>query len=105
MAKPWDDPEERLNKKIRKIGRTGAYALGGSIGLWLVSLFFPKEEGHEKITDMMSDIALLLSVYGIILFIGIIFKRKRAPIINLLMTWIIIPTWIAYLFMSASGRL
>ena len=101
--KPWDDPEEKLNKKLRKIGRSAAYALGGAIGLWLVSAFFPKEEGHEKITTIMNDIALMLTIYGLVLLLGIILKKKHAPIINIIMTWIIAPAWIASIFLSAKG--
>lgn len=103
LEKPWDDPEEKLNKKLRKIGRTAAYALGGAIGLWVIGAIFPKEDGMDKIIDIMGDIALMLVVYGIVLLAGVVFKKKLAPIINMVMTWIVVPTWIAYLFMAAQG--
>ncbi len=103
VGKPWDDPEEKLNKKLRKIGRTAAYAIGGAIGLGVIGAIFPKEDSLEKITDIMGDITLMLIVYGLILLASIIFKKKLAPIINIIMTWIIVPAWIAYLFMTASG--
>ena len=103
MPKPWDDPEEKLNKKLRKIGRTAAYSIGGAIGLFLVKALFPKEEGHEKITGMMGDIVLVLIVYGAVLLLALILKKKLAPIIAMLMTWIIVPSWLTYLFMNASN--
>ena len=105
MSKPWDDPEEKFEKKIRKIGRTGAYAIGGSIGLWIILALFPKEEGHEKITGVIDNVVFMLFVYGCILFGAIIFKRRKAPLVNLLTTWIIIPSWLAYTLLKASGRL
>lgn len=104
MGKPWDDPEEKLNKKLRKIGRNAAYGIGGGIGLLLIKMFFPKEDGHEKITDIMGDLILMLFVYGAVLLLAIIFKKKLAPLIAMLMTWVIVPSWLAYLFMNASGN-
>ena len=103
MGKPWDDPEEKLNKKLRKIGRSAAYALGGAIGLFIIKAFFPKEEGQEKITDIMGDIVLVLFVYGAILLLALIFKKKRAPLVASLMTWLVIPSWLVYIFTNAQG--
>ena len=80
MSKPWDDPEEKFEKKIRKIGRTGAYAIGGSIGLWIILAIFPKEEGHEKITGVIDNVVFMLFVYGCILFGAIIFKRQKSGV-------------------------
>ena len=105
VKKPWEDPEEKFNKKIRKIGRNAAYAFGGSTGLWLLAAFYPKEEGSEKITHIISNISLILFIYGTILIAAIITKKKLAPAIYLFVTWIIMPIWIGYLFMQASGKL
>ena len=103
MNKPWDDPEEKLNKKLRKIGRSASYAMGGAIGLWIIKLFFPKESGHDKITNIIGDIIPVLFVYGAVLLAALIFKKKLAPIISSTMTWLIVPGWLAYIFMNASG--
>ena len=60
MPKPWDDPEKKLNKKLRNIGRSAAYALGGGVGLLIIKALFPKEDGNDKITGMIGDIVLIL---------------------------------------------
>lgn len=102
--KPWDDPEEKLNKKIRKVGRSAAYAIGGGLGLFIIKVLFPKEEGHEKITDMIGDIVTVLIVYGAVLLLSVIFKKKLAPLVASIMTWLIVPSWLIYLFMNASSN-
>jgi len=82
MGKPWDDPEEKLNKKIRKIGRNAAYGIGGSIGIFLIATLYPKEEGSEYIVKIMNDFALVMFVYAATLLAALIFQRKRSPLIN-----------------------
>ena len=106
MPKPWDDPEEKLNKKLRKIGRNAAYGIGGAIGIFLIATLYPKEEGAETQTmiEVMNDFSLVMFVYAAILLGGLIFQRKRAPLINMLMTWFIIPSWIVVLVLEHTGR-
>ena len=103
MGKPWDDPEEKLNKKLRKIGRNAAYAYGGAIGLFLLKSLYPKEEGHEKITDVMGDISLMLVMYANVIILTVLFKKKLTPLVASLMTWLVIPAWLIYIFKNAQG--
>jgi len=103
MGKPWDDPEEKLNKKLKKIGRNAAYAMGAAIGIFLIAALYPKEEGSEHIASIMGDFSLVLFVHGAVLLAALIFIRKRAPLIGGLMSWLITPGWIGYLIMQYSG--
>jgi len=103
-TKPWDDPEEKLNKKIRKIGRNAAYGIGGAVGIFLIAALYPKEEGSENIVKIMNDFSLVLFVYAATLLLAIILKKKYAPIINMLMTWFIIPGWIVSLVMQHANH-
>jgi len=102
MGKPWDDPEEKLNKKLRKIGRNAAYAIGAAIGIFIISALYPKEEGSENIASIMGDFSLILFVHGAVLLAALVFIRKRASIIGGLMSWLITPSWIGYLIMQYS---
>ena len=103
-TKPWENPEEKLNKKIRKIGRNAAYSIGGAIGIFLIATFYPKEEGSQKIVEIMKDFSLVMFVYAITLLAVIIFQKKRAPLVNMAMTWFIIPSWIVYLVLQHTGQ-
>lgn len=103
MGKPWDDPEEKFNKKLRKIGRNAAYAIGVSIGIFIIAVLYPKEEGSENIASIMADFSLVLFIHGGVLLVGLIFARKRALLIAALMLWLITPSWILYLVLQYSG--
>ncbi|MFK7839470.1 MAG: hypothetical protein AB8B83_03990 [Bdellovibrionales bacterium] len=98
--KPWDDPEEKLNKKIRKIARNAAYSIGAAIGIFLIAAIYPKEDGSETISKVMNEFSTVMAVYAAILLGSIILKKKYAPIISTLMTWVIMPTWIGYLVLQ-----
>lgn len=96
----WDEEEQntRKAKKIRRIGRSGAYGLGGGIGLWFMNSIYPYEEGAEKMAELFGYIAMVLLFYGVVTLASIIFKRKLVTKINMLMVWFIIPTAVIMIF-------
>lgn len=99
----WTPSEEKKQKKFMKIGRNGALAFGCGLGLWLMKLFYPQHEGAEKIADLFGETGLILLVYGAIVVAALILKREAAPAVNFFMSWIIVPAWLLYLLVTASG--
>ncbi len=97
----FGDPEERLNKKVRRCTRNAVFAVGIGIGLFLLKTFYPDQEGAEHITKLFGTISLCLIFYGGVLLAAIIFKRELAPPLNTLLTWFILPTYLFYVFAGA----
>ncbi len=92
------NPEERRTRKIRRIARSGAYALGGGIGLWFMNALYPYEESAEKIAALFGWVSVLLIGYGMTSLACVQFKKNLAIPVNLLMVWIILPTALFYIF-------
>lgn len=92
------NPEERRARKIRQIARSGAYALGGGIGLWFMNALYPYEKSAEKIASLFGWVATLLVGYGIITLSCVLFKKNLAIPVSLLMMWIVLPTTLFLIF-------
>lgn len=100
-----DDPEEKLQKKRRKCAKNAAYAIGGAIGLWVLKTIWPEKEGAEKITEIFAGLGWCLLAYGLVVLATMMFKREWALHVNALMTWLIVPGWVAVLLIRAAGGL
>lgn len=98
----WDSPEERHRKKIRKAGKGAATALGGGVALWVFSMIYPKHDEAEPIAALLGDLSVALMLYGIAILACILFKEKVALKFNALLTWLALPSYVAYLFMNAA---
>jgi hypothetical protein len=94
----FEDPEERRARKIRKIARSGAYAIGGGAGMWFLNALYPYEESAEKIASLFGWIGTLLMVYGLISLASVIFKKNLAIPVNILMSWVIVPGALVFIF-------
>ncbi|MGB4057916.1 MAG: hypothetical protein WBK77_07515 [Alphaproteobacteria bacterium] len=94
----FEDPEQRQNRKIRKIARNGAFALGGGVGLWFMNALYPYEKEAENMASLFGYVAMLLIAYGIIVLPCIIFKRKLAVPVNALMVWLVLPALLFMIF-------
>jgi hypothetical protein len=94
----WNDPEERLNKKVRKAARNGAFAIGGGVGLFFMGMLYPHEEGADHIARLFSNLALVMILYGAVMLATVMFRRRLVPPMNFLMTWLVLPTLILFLF-------
>lgn len=99
----WNDPEQKREKKQMKCAKNAAFAVGGGVGLWLLSVFYPEKEGAEHITRLFSDLALCLVVYGLVVLAVLIFRREWALRVNALFTWIVIPSYVVVSLMNAWG--
>ncbi len=94
----FEDPEAKRNKKINKVARNGAYALGVGVGLWFMNALYPYEKEAENIASLFGYIALVLLVYGLISLATVMFKRNIAIPVNMLMVWLVLPTAIIMIF-------
>ena len=94
----FPDPEERLNKKVRKAARNGALSVGGGVGLFFMGMLYPHEEGADHIAKLFSNLALVMILYGVVMLVTVMFRRRLVPPMNLVMTWVVLPTLILFLF-------
>lgn len=97
----WDDPEERLNKKISKAARNGAFSVGGGVGLFFMGMLYPHEEGADHIATLFSNLSVVMIFYGVVMLATVMFKRKLVPPVNFVMTWFVLPTLVLFLFSRA----
>lgn len=97
----WQDTEQRLNKKVRKAARNGAFSVGGGIGLWFMGMLYPHEEGANHIASLFTNLAMVTILYGGVMLATVLFKRKLVPPMNTVMTWFVLPTLILFLFSQA----
>lgn len=97
----WDDPEQRLNKKVRKAARNGALSVGGGVGFFFMGVLYPHEEGADHIASLFTNLALVMIFYGAVMLATVMFKRKLVPPMNFLMTWLVLPSLILFLFSHA----
>lgn len=97
----WEDAEQRLNKKVRKAARNGAFSVGGGVGLWFMGMLYPHEEGANHIASLFTNLAMVMILYGIVMLATVMFRRKLVPSMNLVMTWFVLPTLILFLFSQA----
>lgn len=96
----FGDPEEKREKKIRKIMRNAAFAVGGGVGLWLLNALYPYEKEAENMARLFGSIAGVLIAYGLVMVGVVMVKRKLAIPVNLFMIWIVLPTVVLMLFMK-----
>jgi hypothetical protein len=99
----FDDPEEKLKKKQRKCAKNASYAVGGALGLFGLQALWPEKEGAEVITDMFGGLAVCLLVYGLSVLIVMALRRDMALKVNALMTWLVVPIWVAALLVRAAN--
>ena len=97
----FSDREEKADRKINKIIKSGCYAIGGGVGLWFMYALYPREQGAESIAALFGNVAAVLGLYGVIILAVAVFKRDWAIIVNKLMVWIVLPTIIFILFMNS----
>ena len=96
----WHDEEEKKAKKFRKITKNSAYSVGGGIGLWLLSVFLPKEEGSEKILPLIWDLGTAFFVFGMLILVTVAFKRDWTLRMHRLLSWLILPSWVIMLIID-----
>jgi hypothetical protein len=94
------DPEARAEKKLYRMGKNGAYAIGGAIGCWFLKFLYPHPEGSERITLILGPLGWLLLAYGITILGIIVVKKELALMINLLFIGGIIPGGLIYIFIT-----
>ncbi len=96
----WHDEEEKKAKKFRKVAKSAAYSVGGGIGLWLLSIFLPDQEGSEKIIPLLWDLGTALFVFGGVVLATIVLKRDWTFPMHMLLSWLILPSWIIMLIID-----
>src|SRR3982750_3830899 len=84
------EAEERLDKKLRRILRNSGWSAGLGAGLLLVHLFFPGDQAGST-NRAFAEFGAVFFAYGVSQLIAVIFLRKLATKINLLLTYLLLP--------------
>ncbi len=94
----FEDPEARRNKKINKVARNGAYAVGGGVGLLFMNALYPYDPSAEKIASLFGYVSLLLIGYGALTLACVMFRRNLAIPLNIFMVWLVLPAALVMIF-------
>jgi hypothetical protein len=95
-----NDSDPKFEKKIFKIGRTAAYSIGGAIGCWFLNLIYPYPEDARHIAAVLGAMAWVLLGYGALMLGLILLNKRLAPLVNLVMIAIVIPSAVLYILMA-----
>lgn len=96
------EKERARDKKIAKIMKRSAIAVGAGLGLFFLTFILPEISDREKMTAMkslLSHTGLSVAGYGGIMTMVVFFLRPRALMADGLMNWLIVPTyalWFAF---------
>lgn len=86
------DPEEKLQKKQRRIIRTSVWSIGLGLGLLAARMIAPLFAGEsEAASSGFSAFGFALTGYGAAQLIAIVFMRRHAPLVCSVITYIIMP--------------
>ncbi|MCC7304706.1 MAG: hypothetical protein IT558_00435 [Alphaproteobacteria bacterium] len=96
----WGDPEQRQEKKLFRIGRRAAYAVGAGVGAWFLKYLYPRPEEADHIAAMLGPLGWVLIIYAVIIMAFIILKKELAPMIDMIMMWLVVPALLFYIFMN-----
>ena len=96
----WDDPEKRQEKRLFRIGKNAAYAIGGGLGSWFMGLVYPHTEEGNRIAAMFGPLGWLLIIYGVIMLAFLVLKKNFAPAANFLFIAFVIPAGLFYIFVT-----
>ncbi len=94
-------PEEKREKKIRRIARNGSYGLGGGAGLWFLNALYPHEKEADHVAALFGQLALVMILYGAVTLATVLFKKEWAGRVHFLLLWVILPTLLVVLFTKA----
>lgn len=92
-----DDSEER---RIYKIGKGAAYAIGGGLGMWGMKLFYPHPEGSDRLTSVLGSAGWVLIIYGIIMLTVIVARQRWTVPVYRVLFWLVIPACLYYIFVN-----
>ncbi len=94
--------ELKKEKKINKLLKKSAWAIGAGIGMvllkFLVAPFLGDNENAEKALGILG---WCLVAYGATIVLSFVFLRKFLFKVNLLLTWVVMPVIFLKLFMDA----
>lgn len=91
-------PKDEKKKKIGKIARNGAYALGGGLGLWFMNALYPYEESAARTAQIFAHLAIILIIYGLLILATVLFRRNWAGRVNLLLNGLALPAALLFVF-------
>ena len=95
------DPEEKKERKLRRIMRKAAWGLGIGVGLFLLKIFVTPFIGdNEMATSAMGAFSLCLFGYGALMMLVFTFARNWVTRADLLLCWVIIPAVLLKLFLD-----
>jgi hypothetical protein len=87
-----DRHEQKKEKKIKRLLRKSAYAVGIGIGFFLLRfLIAPFIGDNEQANAAITIISLCLVAYGTLMIVTFIFKKDWFVKVDILLNWIIIP--------------
>lgn len=100
----FDDPDidPRVLKKMNKVMKNAATAIGGGLGLLIMQLFF--DEDVEAARDMFNGLGLWLIAYGAMVIMVAFIKRSWLLKINSLLFYFVTPAVLVKLIMDATGH-
>lgn len=94
--------EEALHRKLFRIGRNAALAVGGGVGLWFVGFLFPDQgEQVDKIRALMPLLSGWAISYGFLMFAVLLFLRKFAIFLNGCLVWLATPAVLLFALLKA----
>ncbi len=96
------DKERKRDKKIYKILKKAAIAVGAGLGFIVIIPFLPDITDKDKMVEMRELFSLTgmsVASYGVFMSFVIFFFRDRILLVNGIMNWLIVPTyglWFAF---------
>lgn len=94
-----DGLDKKTRKKLNKIIRNAASAIGGGVGLILMKGFFSVDVPQAR--DLFNGLGLWLIVFGVIVLATAIFRRDWVFHINSTMIFMVTPCVVIKLVLDA----
>ena len=101
MSMDFEDMSKKKKKKFRRVSKSGFYAIGGGIGLFVIKFIFPNIEGDEQAKVLFNGLSLWLIIYGGLIVLTLVFKRDWMVRVNTVLVWFVTPAVLIKLFMDA----
>jgi len=94
------DLNDKARKKIAKIMKNAAYAIGGGLGFLGLKYVFSDVGGDEKVRALFDGLGYWLIVYGALIVATAVFKSSLLFRVHSFLTWLATPAVMIKLFMD-----
>ena len=96
-----DWAEKRQEKKIKRLLKKSAWAIGIGFGLFLLKIVIvPFLGSNEDVEKALLIFSLCLIAYGGILVLSFMFLRTMLSKIDLALSWVIMPAFLVKILMD-----